>query len=280
MSQGSPGSFKKFFSKKLDEEKVEEEILSIVEEGYEQGVIEDNEAEMISNIFEFGDKDARDIMTSRKKIVAIKKGTQVDEALRFALDNSFSRYPVYDEDIDNIIGVVHIRDLTEAYLDNPVQLIDDLMEAPLFVHPTCSISKLLHRMQKEKTHMSIVVDEYGQTEGLAAMEDIIEEIVGNIFDEHDEEEERDIHQLDEKNCLVEGSAPLEELEEVFGLEFPDEDIETVNGFLLFQLGRLPVQDEKIEIVYQGYKFIPVEISGKMITLVRVEKIKQEDEDKE
>ncbi len=265
----------KLFSKKLDEDKVEEEILSMVEEGHEQGVIEENEVEMISNIFEFSDKDAKDIMTSRQKIIAVENVMTVESALHFALDNNFSRYPVYEEDIDNIIGVIHLKDLIAAFLDNPKQSVTGIMEEPIFIHPTFNISKLLQKMQREKIHMAIVLDEYGQTEGLVAMEDIIEEIVGNILDEHDEEDNTNIRRLPLGAYLAKGGAALEELEDIMGIEFPDEDFETLNGFLLYRLGRLPVDNEKIEIIYQGYKFIPVKIADKLIRLVRIEKSKDE-----
>lgn len=282
MSQSGPSSLKRLFSKKAIEEKVEEEILSMIEEGHEQGVIEENEVEMISNIFEFGDKDARDIMTGRQKIIAVENVCTVDEALHFALENNFSRYPVFEEDIDNIIGLVHLKDLIAAYLEEPQTKVMDIMEEPIFIHPTFNISKLLQKMQLEKIHMAIVLDEYGQTEGLVAMEDIIEEIVGNILDEHDEDEEINIRKLMGGAYLVKGSAPLSELADIIEIEFPDEDFETLNGFLLYELGRLPLEDEKIEIVYQGFQFTPVKISDKMITLVRIEvsKEKTEREDKE
>lgn len=282
MSQSGPSSLKRLFSKKAIEEKVEEEILSMVEEGHEQGVIEENEAEMISNIFEFSDKYAKDIMTSRQKIIAVENTCTVDEALHFALENQFSRYPVFEGDIDNIIGVVHLKDLIAAYLKNPNTSVMDVLEEPIFIHPTYNISKLLQKMQLQKIHMSIVLDEYGQTEGLVAMEDIIEEIVGNILDEHDEDEEVCIRKLHGGAYLVKGDAGLDELEDIIEIEFPDEDFETLNGFLLYELGRFPMEDEKIEIVYQGYKFTPVKISDKMITLVKIEKSneKKEKEDKE
>lgn len=282
MSQSGPGSIKKLFSRKVDEDKVEEEILSMVEEGHEQGVIEETEAEMISNIFEFSDMNARDIMTNRQKIIAMENTLLVDEALEFVLSNNFSRYPVYEEDIDNVIGVIHLKDLVSAYLKNPKLPITTIMEDPIFIHPTFNISKLLQKMQKEKIHMSVVVDEYGQTEGLVCMEDIIEEIVGNIFDEHDEEEEADIKKTNVGEYIVVGGASLNELEDVIGVDFPDEDFETLNGFLLYKLGRLPVEDEKIKISYRGYDFIPVKICDKMITLVKVIKNNdyKEDEDKE
>lgn len=277
MSQSGPSSLKKIFSKKAIEEKVEEEILSMVEEGHEQGVIEENEAEMISNIFEFSDKYAKDIMTSRQKIIAIENTVDVDWALHFALDNQFSRYPVFEEDIDNIIGVVHLKDLITAYLNNPKTPVTDVIEEPIFIHPTYNISKLLQKMQLEKIHMSIIIDEYGQTEGLVAMEDIIEEIVGNILDEHDEDEEISVRKLHNGDYLVKGDAELDELEDAIEIEFPDEDFETLNGFLLYKLGRLPMEDEKIEISYQGYKFIPVKISDKMITLVKIVKLNEQEE---
>lgn len=277
MSQSGPSSFKKFFSKKVDEDKVEEEILSMVEEGHEQGILEETEVEMISNIFEFSDKDARDIMTNRQRILAVENTIDVEAALQFALDNNFSRYPVYEEELDNIIGVIHLKDLVAAYMKNPHTPVVEVMEEPIFIHPTFNISKLLQKMQSEKIHMSIVVDEYGQTEGLVAMEDIIEEIVGNILDEHDEVEEEDIKKVSEDEYLVNGGASLNDLEDVIDVDFPDEDFETLNGFLLYKLGRLPVEDEDTEIVYRGYKFIPVKICDKMITLVRITKIEEDKE---
>lgn len=273
MSQSGPSSLMKLFSKTQD--KVEEEILSMVEEGYEQGVIEDNEVEMISNIFEFGDKDAKDIMTGRKRIVGIEKLTTVADALPFTLENNFSRYPVYEEDIDNIVGVIHIKDLFSAYLKNPDVSISEVMDEPTFIHPTYNISKLLEKMQKEKIHMSIVVDEYGQTEGLVAMEDIIEEIVGNIFDEHDESVE-EIKRLLNGTYMVYGSATLNDLSDVLDIEFPDEDFETLNGFILYKLGRLPMENEEIEVIYEGYKFTPTKICDNIITLVKIEEIKTDD----
>ena len=278
MSQNGPSSLKKITEKKALEERVEEEILSMVEEGHEQGVIEETEVEMISNIFEFSDKNAKDIMTSRQKIIAMDNTMSVKQALQFALDNPFSRYPVYEEDIDAIIGVVHLKDLISMYMKAPEAEVTTAIEDPIFIHPTFNISKLLQKMQHEKIHMAIVIDEYGQTEGLVAMEDIIEEIVGNIFDEHDEESEEVVNQLANGTLMVHGTASLAELEDLLEIEFPDEDFETLNGFLLYEFGRFLEQDENAEIIYQGYKFTPVKICDKMITLVRIERTKQDKEE--
>ena len=281
MSQGGPSSLKKLFGKKINEETVEEEILSMVEEGHEQGIIEESEAEMISNIMELSDKNARDIMTSRQKIIAMENTLTVEEAIHFVIENNYSRYPVYEEELDNILGVVHLRDLIQEYVKNPNTKITQVMEEPIFIHPTFNINKLLQKMQNEKIHMSVVVDEYGQTEGIVCMEDIIEEIVGNIFDEHDEDEEENIKNIGENVYIVEGDTTLNELHHEIEIEFPDEDFETINGFMLYKLGRMPKEDETTEIIYQGYKFTLVKICDKMIALVRMEKIDEEiNEDKE
>lgn len=281
MSQGGPSSLKKLFGKKISEETVEEEILSMVEEGHEQGIIEESEAEMISNIMELSDKDAKDIMTSRQKILAMENTLTVEAAIHFAIENNYSRYPVYEDELDNILGVVHLKDLIQEYLRDPSTQITKVMEEPIFIHPTFNINKLLQKMQNEKIHMSVVVDEYGQTEGIVCMEDIIEEIVGNIFDEHDEDEEENIKRVGDASYMVAGDTTLNELHHELDIEFPDEDFETINGFMLYKLGRMPKEDETTEIIYQGYKFTPVKICDKMIALVHIEKIDEEiKEDKE
>ncbi len=280
MSQSGPSSFRKLFSKKVDEDKVEDEILSMVEEGHEQGLIEEGEMELISNIFEFGDKEAKDIMTPRQKIIAVEHTQTVEQALKTAVDNNFSRYPVYEEDLDNIIGLVHIKDLIAVYMKDPKSPIADIVDKAIVTHPTKDVSELLQRMQREKIHMAVVVDEYGQTEGIVTMEDILEEIVGNILDEHDEEQPEEIQKKSEDEYLVDGGAALEDLEDQLGIEFPDEDFETVNGFLLYELGRLPEAGEKFNIAYQGYEFTPEKIEDNRIMTVRIKKSKNNSQEEE
>ncbi len=280
MSQSGPSSFRKLFSKKVDEDKVEDEILSMVEEGHEQGLIEEGEMELISNIFEFGDKEAKDIMTPRQKIIAVEHTQTVEQALKTAVDNNFSRYPVYEEDLDNIVGLVHIKDLIAVYMKDPKSPIADIVDKAIVTHPTKDVSELLQRMQREKIHMAVVVDEYGQTEGIVTMEDILEEIVGNILDEHDEEQPEEIQKKSEDEYLVDGGAALEDLEDQLGIKFPDEDFETVNGFLLYELGRLPEADEKFNIAYQGYEFTPEKIEDNRIMTVRIKKSKNNSQEEE
>lgn len=275
MAGSGPSSLKSFFGKRSSEdqaEAVEEEILSIIEEGHEQGAIMPGEAELISNVFAFGDKEARDVLTPRQKVIGIEATADIAEALNIMLENSYSRYPIYEEDLDNIVGVLHIKDAVAAYLEDDKQLVGTIGSEPYYIHPTQKISKLFNAMQDNKSHIAIVVDEYGQTEGIVAMEDVIEVIVGDILDEHDEEE-IDIMKLAQgEGYIVKGSTELEELEELFGITFPDEDIDTVNGFILYELGHLPEENEDVTIEYQGFSFVAVELEDRMIKKVRIRKI--------
>lgn len=284
MSKGGPSGLRALFSKKNTDDAtdaVEEEIRSIIEEGHEQGAIESDEAEMISNVFEFGDKEARDVMTPRQKLVGIESGTEIKDAMNLMLENSFSRYLIYEEDFDNIVGVLHIRDAMKAYLQDDKQTVEELGGEPFYIHPTQKISKLFNEMRDSKVHMAIVVDEYGQTEGVVALEDILEVIVGDILDEHDEEE-IDIHKLAAENgYIVKGSTNLEELEELFEIRFPEEDIDTVNGFMLYEIGHLPEANETIHVMYQGFSFEALEYKDNRITKVRIRKMATDtSEDKE
>ena len=268
------GGLKALLNKKNSDDAVEEEILSIVEEGHEQGAIESEEAEFISNVFEFGEKEARDIMTPRQKIVGIGSELDMQETMEFMIQNNYSRYPVYEEDVDNIIGMLHMKDAVAAYMKDPKQTVANVVSEPIYIHPTHKISKLLKKMQESKNHLAIVVDEYGQTEGLVALEDIIEVIVGDILDEHDEEEV-DIMRLATGNgYIVNGTTNLEELEDLFHIEFPKEDLDTVNGFMLYEYGKLPENQEKVKIVYQGFLFEAMEYDEHMISKVRIRKLQE------
>lgn len=273
MNMSGPGSLKSLFGKNrnIDEDKVEEEIISMVEEGHEQGVILEEEAEMINNIFSFNDMDVKEIMTPRQKVSALDQNTSLRDALEFMLEQGYSRYPVYEDDIDRVLGILHLKDAMKVYLHQEDNKITEIMREGFFVPPTQSISKLLSEMQERKIHMAIVVDEYGQTEGVVSMEDILEVIVGNIFDEYDEEETF-IRKAGNDVFLMKGMTKLSEVEEALGIEFPDEDIETLNGFLLLKLGRLPMENEIIEIDYEGFVFRPIDIRGKMIRQVKVTKL--------
>ena len=161
------------------------------------------------------------------------------------------------------------------YMKDREAPIETIAREANYVHPTQNISKLFKKMQSEKIHMEVVIDEYGQTEGIVAMEDILEVIVGNILDEYDEEEHEIVRLGDNNSYLIRGMARLDEIEELLDIEFPDEDIDTLNGFILYQLGRLPKEEENIDIIYQGYSFKPIDIHDKMIVQVKVTKYVEE-----
>lgn len=256
-----------------DENVTEEEIISIVNEGQEQGILEEQEAEMISNIIELDEKDASEIMTHRTNIVAIDGNQTLAEIAEFIINEINSRFPVYDEDIDNIIGIVHIRDIFTYYYrgnmnDKPIKELGNIMRKPKFIPETRNIDVLFNEMQKEKNHMVIVVDEYGQTAGILTMEDILEEIVGNIFDEYDEEDTNIVRE-NEKTYIIKGSTPLEDIEDELKIRFDEEDYDTLNGYLISKLDRIPSENDKIVLETEDCRYDVLAIEGKMISLVRV-----------
>lgn len=258
----------------------EEEIISMVNEGHEQGVLQASEAEMITNIFEFGDKEAKDIMIPRKNIVAVDAQMPLRDAVTFMLENSNSRYPVYEENIDHIIGILHMKDALrmqaamrlnreDERLNLPVKEMDGLIREARFIPETRNIDVLFQSMQSQKVQMVIVVDEYGQTMGLIAMEDILEEIVGNIMDEYDE----DMSYIQEKGAdryEIDGMTRLEELEERFGISFEEEEFDTLNGFLMSKMDKIPEEsDEGFEATVDGFDFKVLSVQNKMIKTVQV-----------
>lgn len=254
----------------------EEEIISMVNEGHEQGIIEASEAEMISNIFELADKEAQDIMTHRNNIIAIDGSTALKDAIQFILNGKNSRYPVYEENIDHIVGILHLKDAMRYHgsiKNQNISLVEveGLLREPYFVPQTKNINELFHEMQAQKLQMVIVVDEYGQTDGLVAMEDILEEIVGNILDEYDDEVEH-IEDKGNDEYIVEGKTPLEELEELLKISFEDEEFETLNGFMISRLDRIPEPDECFDVDYNGYNFKILAVQNKMIQSVLVSKL--------
>lgn len=263
------------FSDNEDKEKIAEEIIDKIEEGFQKGVIGKRETQMICNIFGYMDTDAKDIMTHRKHIVALNGEATLSEALGIILEENNSRFPIYEEDIDNIIGMIHLRDAMKCYFNEslrnvPIKELKAYIRPVSFIPETRSIDKLFLQMQKAKKHMAIVIDEYGQTSGLVTMEDIIEEVVGNIQDEYDEEEELIIPQSD-GTYLIDGMAELEDLEELLDVDFEEEDYDTINGYLVNQLDRIPAEDEKCTVEVGEYQFEVLMVDKKMIRKIRVKK---------
>lgn len=258
----------------------EEEIISMVNEGHEQGVLLASEAEMIHNIFEFGDKEAKDIMTHRKNICALDGTGTYRKTLEFIKENNYSRFPVYLDSIDNIIGVLHIKEALEISMepsvyDMQIKDIKGLIREVDFIPETRNINTLFTMMQSAKNHLVIVVDEYGQTSGLVAMEDILEEIVGNIEDEHDEEAHM-IELESDGSYMMSGMASFDEVAETLGIDAEEEeDFETLNGFLISLIDKIPNDNEVFSTTAHGYLFEILSVENKMIQMVRVEKLPEE-----
>ena len=253
----------------------EENILSMVNESHEQGYIEASEAEMISNIFEFGDKQAQDIMTDRSNITAIEAEMTLNDAMNFMLNESNSRFPVYKENLDHIIGIIYLKDAfriarNRSLLDIPIGEVEGLLRTAHFIPETRNVDDLFKTMRATKLQMVMVIDEYGQTSGLVALEDILEEIVGNIMDEYDEDEGH-IEQKANNKFIIDGMTPLEELEERFDISFGEVPVETLNGYLISKMERIPTEKDRFSITVEGYKFKVIEVSNKMIKKVVVEK---------
>ena len=195
------------------------------------------------------------------------------------LEGKNSRYPVYEENIDHIIGILHLKDamrfhISDDKLDLPIAKLDGLLREPYFVPQTKNIDELFKEMQSQKLQMVIVVDEYGQTDGLIAMEDILEEIVGNIMDEYDEDQEY-IKNRGKGEYVMEGKTPLKEVEELLDITFDEEEFETLNGFLISRLDRIPEPDEQFDVDYKGYNFKILSVVKKMIGSVLVKKLPEE-----
>lgn len=277
----APGQKKKLgrlfrsFLRRPDDDVTEDEIIDLVDEAHEQGVIEESEAEMIQNIMEFGDKDARDIMTHRKNLNALEDHMTLQDAVNYMAQCSNSRYPVYHETLDNIIGFIHIKDVIPHMLESgkaqePLNRIPHLIRSVAFIPETRGIDDIFKSMQAKKIHMAVVVDEYGQTSGILTMEDILEEIVGNILDEYDESEEFMTPQYDE-SILMDGQTPLDDVEKMLEIDLGDHEYETLNGYLTSLLGHIPTSEDK-EIQANGYCFQILEVSRNVIQKLRVEKI--------
>lgn len=264
--------FDKIFRRKDDN--VTDEIKNIVQEGHQQGELLDSEAEMITNIIEFGDKEAHDIMTHRKNIVAIDADTTIKDCFEFVLGENYSRFPVYEGDIDHIIGVMHLRDLLKIYADSYkrnhtiYELKDEMLFDPHFIPETRNINALFKSMQSEKVHMAVVVDEYGQTTGIVTMEDILEEIVGNIMDEYDVEEQYIVRDSD-GSYIMDGYTLLDDIEDMLDISFEDEDSDTLSGFIISRMEHLPEAGEQFEVWYSGYRFKVLEVDNKRVKKVRV-----------
>lgn len=255
----------------VDEEVTEEEIRMMVDVGEEKGTIHETEKFMINNIFEFNNKIASDVMTHRTDIVALSINADFDEVITFIEQEKYSRIPVYEDNIDNIIGVLHAKSLIQFLIENNHRdkfYLKDIIRHPYYVPTSKRTDELFKELQKNKTHLAIIIDEYGGTAGIVTLEDLIEEIVGSIFDE-DDEEEKEIEKLDENTYILSGSISLEDVEEYLDIALPVEEYDTLSGFVIGQLGRIPSQEEYPIIEFSGIVFKVEVVNEKKISKVKV-----------
>ena len=260
----------KIFGISESEEEIvtEEEIKMMIDEGEEKGTIEQEEKEMINNIFEFNDITASEVMTHRTDIFAIDINDNTEEILKELDDYKYSRVPVYDETIDNIEGILFVKDLLKHFRTKKQLKIKNIMREAYFVSENKPINELFKDLQKNKMQMAIVIDEYGGTAGLVTMEDLLEEIVGNIFDEYDDVED-EVKKLDDNTFLISGSISINNLKKILKINIPEGEYETLSGYLLEMLGRVPEDNENPVIEIENITYKIEEYEDKRILWVKV-----------
>lgn len=279
----STNMISKIFGVQETEEEVvtEEEIKMMIAEGEEKGTIEQGEKQLLNNVFEFNDIIVSEAMTPRTEMFAIDINDNIYEVLGDIDEFKYSRIPVYDEDIDDIKGILFIKDLLKPLKDNQKLNVKELMREPYFVPESKDIDELFKYMQTNKVQMAIVIDEYGGTAGLITMEDILEELVGNIFDEYDDEE-IEVKKIDDNTYILSGSLTTYDLKKIFDVEMPEGDYETLSGYLIEKLGRIPGENEHPIIESEKLTYKIEEVEDKRIKYVKVcrnlnEKNKDEEE---
>ena len=246
----------------------EEDIRTMADVAAEEKVIEREERRLIHSIFEFGDTVVREVMVPRPDMVGVEADASVDEALEKAINAGYSRLPAYGEGADDVLGLVYLKDIIRRTRESNGAhgTLRELVRPAVFVPEQKKVAELLREMQKDKFHMAIVVDEYGGTAGLITLEDLLEEIVGEIVDEYDVEAPR-VERLPDGGLRVAGGTPIDEVNELLEIELPETDWDTVGGLMFNLLGHVPVEGEAVE--FQGFEFRAERVQGRRILTVRI-----------
>jgi magnesium and cobalt exporter, CNNM family len=244
----------------------EDEVKYLIREGRKSGIFEPSEEDLIQSVFRFTDTVVKEIMVPRTEIVAMEKGSDIDAVLRTMNEQGYSRLPIYNETIDNIIGIVYLKDILVLHMENrPVQL-SSVLRKPYVVPPNKNVSVLLKEMREKRIHLTLVGDEYGGTDGLVTMEDLIEEIVGDIRDEQ-EKELREIHEVAANRYVIDGKTDIGKVNEKLGVKLPEDEFETLGGFVLGLFGRLPAEGDQVR--YQDMMFTVLRLRRNRISRIRV-----------
>jgi CBS domain containing-hemolysin-like protein len=246
----------------------EAELRMLVSQSTEHGEIEQQEQEMLYKVFDFADKEAKDVMVPRPEVVALSIDLPPEQCLEAVMDSPFTRYPVYRESLDNVVGILHVRDLFRALRDRGMHevKVEDIIRPAHIVPETKDLAALLAEFRRANQHMAIVVDEYGDMEGIVTLEDLLEEIVGDIEDEFDLPDES-VEQIDEDTVIIDGTFPIDDFNERFHTEMPDEDYHTMAGFVFGLLGRQPEAGDTI--MHDGMRFDVLEVEGSRILKLAV-----------
>jgi putative hemolysin len=257
-------------SENLEERLSKEEIQSMIEQGKEQGVFNKIEHDMINSIFEFDNKLAREIMTPRIKVFAIDISEDKEEYFDELFEMKYSRIPVYEEDVDNIIGVLYIKDILREAKKHGFEDIDirSILHEPYLVPESKNIDELFREMQHQKKYFAILINEYGEFSGVVTIEDLVEEIMGDIEDEYDENEPQ-ITKIDEYTYLIDGLISIDELNDRFDLDITSEDYDTVSGFVIDELGFIPKEGNHQKLQYKNLIFELVSVKEKRIAKLKL-----------
>ena len=239
-----------------------EELNMLIDASYNDGVINETEKDMIQNVFKFSDLSAKQVMIPRTDITCIPVDISLEELKQITCETQYTRYPVYEEDLDNVIGILHIKDIYASVLKNEFD-IRKLIRKPMMVPETVNIDKLLLDFKQQQNQMAIVIDEFGGTSGIITLEDVLEEIFGEVQDEFDDDEVEDLVKISDTCYDVNPMMRTDELSEVFNVHIEDEDVDTIGGFVIKQLGRLAEKNDTV--VYENLEFVVKEISKTRIT---------------
>ena len=265
----------------VEEAVTEEEIRALLKQGSEKGTFDDNEREMIDSVFSFTDKNARELMVPRQKVTVLDIEEPLEEMIDEILETRHSRIPVYEDEIDNIIGILYVRDVMIRLRkgDPSKEEIRQMLHEPFFVPEKKDAASLFREMQEGRIRMAVLVDEYGGFSGIVTIEDLVEEIMGDINEEY-EEVEPDVNKTGKDEFLNDGSLTLDDINEEFGLKLESEDYDTISGFLIEQLGYIPNQDTSDVVEACGCQFSVGQIEGNTIRRVRMKKMPQTEETSE
>lgn len=257
-------------SENLEEKVSEEEIRMMISVGEETGVFNETEKEMIDGIFKFDDTLAKEIMTPRPSVFTIDINTPVNELVDLVIEEQYSRIPVYEDNVDNIIGILYMKDLFKSVRKDHLNNYDirSLLRPAYFVPETKNIDTLFKELQSTKNHMAVLIDEYGGFSGIVTIEDLIEEVMGNIFDEYDESQES-IMEIDKNTYIIDGLIPIDDVNERFNLKLPSDKFDTIGGFVVNLLGSIPSEEEDQTVEFENITFKIEKVEERRIEKLRM-----------